>query len=107
WFHSTPSSVEARLTPSLRATSAAAAQGSSGIAAFPLRLRRHSSKRAFTSSRLTVGFLLRGMVFLLARTGGRKTLSAMPGGLHASLPETHFIVDHSGKILTLAASREL
>lgn len=31
-----------------------------------------------------------GMVLLLARIGGRKTLPAMPGRLHAPLPETHF-----------------
>src|SRR5580692_2880157 len=66
WFHSTRNSVEVRLTPSFRATSTADAHSSSGIAAFPLRFCLHSSKRAFASSRLTVGVLLRGMAFLLA-----------------------------------------
>src|ERR1039458_3090223 len=66
WFHSTRNSVEVRLTPSFRATSTAVAHNSSGIAAFPWRFCLHSSKRALASSRLTVGFLLRGIAFLLA-----------------------------------------
>jgi DNA replication protein DnaC len=41
-----------------------------------LRLRCHSSKRAFTSSTLTVGLLLRGIVFLLARTRQKKDLTS-------------------------------
>jgi hypothetical protein len=58
------SSVEVRLTPSFRATSTAVSHSSSGIDAFPLRFRLHSSKRSFAASRL--GVLLRGMAFLLA-----------------------------------------
>jgi hypothetical protein len=63
WFHSTRSSVEVRLTPSFRATSAAIAQSSSGIAALPLRFCLQASKRDLASSSVIFGVLLRGMAF--------------------------------------------
>jgi hypothetical protein len=50
----------------------------------------HSSKRAFASSRLTMGVLLRGMAFLLAgKPSGRTTLTVIDGTVHAGLPKTH------------------
>ena len=63
---------------------------SAGIRAFPRRTFLHSSKRAFASSRLTVGALLRGMAFLLVgKPSGRTTLTVIDGILHARLPKTH------------------
>jgi hypothetical protein len=91
--HATCNSRAVRLIPSFRATSTAADQSSAGIRAFPLRLVLHSSKRTLASSRLTMGALLRGMVFLLAgKPSGRTTLTVIDRILHTRLPKTHRVV---------------
>src|SRR6202451_2405024 len=88
--HATCNSRAVRLIPSFRATSTAADQSSAGIRAFPVRLVLHSSKRTLASSRLTMGTLLRGMVFLLAgKPSGRTTLTVIDRILHTRLPKTH------------------
>src|SRR5580692_1590327 len=88
--HATCNSRAVRFTPSFRATSTAADQSSVGIRAFFLRFVLHSSKRTLVSSRLTMGALLRGMVYLLAgKPSGRTTLTVIDRILHTRLPKTH------------------
>src|SRR5271155_4981869 len=88
--HATCNSRAVRFIPSFRATSTAADQSSAGMRAFPLRLVLHSPKRTLASSRLTMGALLRGRVFLLAgKPSGRTTLTVIDRILHTPLPKTH------------------
>src|ERR1700691_2859250 len=69
-----------RFSPSFRATATAADQSSAGMRAFPLRFCLHSPKRTLASSRLTLGVLPRGMLFLLAGdSDGRTTLTVIRG----------------------------